>query len=411
MEVGLTHEGLSRLEFDKDFELKTNDGSIQVTIKCSRSQIAFLSPAVSKLLANDPTIKEFTLNTENSSKCSLILQSLLNGSKATVSDDLMKIFLEISIELGNNELLAVISDNLTPENVIEIVQIKNAKEFNIDKEIEFIASHYMECDNSVNNLDIAILDAIYSSESLIIHDELTFLYEIKRLIEKFGDEYRMLLRHLHLIYLDLDDIGKFFDLIDQSKIDCYLPCMKKRMLCPISFMTPDEDISRFCGIFKEMWKKANGNPMTNGLVDIEETTNSRQEYVSYLIDQEMRDQEGWSCVTDSSKGGSFIFDFKEKYVCLHGYMLKAHSREWSSDNFLKSWRLEGSDDKMEWEIIDEHIGSNILLANMAEGYWSFQMTQSYRYIKLKMTDKNSSGSYKMALQAIEFFGLIQSSDE
>lgn len=47
-----------------------------------------------------------------------------------------------------------------------------------------------------------------------------------------------------------------------------------------------------------LWEGADGNPMTNGLIDIEETTNSSQEYVSYMIDQEMRDQEGWACGTD-----------------------------------------------------------------------------------------------------------------
>lgn len=60
---------------------------------------------------------------------------------------------------------------------------------------------------------------------------------------------------------------------------------------------------------------------------------------------------------------------------------------------MKSWALKGSNDKTEWELIDEQIDSDVLFSNMTERYWSFQMTESYRYIRLKLTDMNSSGSY------------------
>lgn len=67
-EISLTHEGLSRLGFVKDFVIHTN--SPENNIFCSRSQILFTSPIISKLRYLDPTVDEFKLETKNLSKCS-----------------------------------------------------------------------------------------------------------------------------------------------------------------------------------------------------------------------------------------------------------------------------------------------------------------------------------------------------
>lgn len=62
-----------------------------------------------------------------------------------------------------------------------------------------------------------------------------------------------------------------------------------------------------------------------------------------MIDQEMRDQEGWACGNDCSKGGVFIFDFKDKNAYLHGYFLKAHSR---NHGRLKDIMIKQNGDKL-----------------------------------------------------------------
>lgn len=231
-EVTLTHEGLSRLSCHKNFELKTD--SQEETIVCSKSQISFISPVISKLLLVDPTINEFTLHTKKSSTCAKYLRILLNGSSLSVKDELVDTFVGIVCELGNEELLSCINGKLN---------------------------------------------------------------------------------------------------IDPSK----------------------------------------------------------------------REQTDWDCVTDDIEGGALLFDFNWMKVGVNGYMLKAHSSNFSSGEFMKSWKVEGSNDKETWEIIDEQKDSEVLLSNMAEGHWSFETSPFYRYVRLMMTDKNTSDSYRMALHGIDFY--------
>lgn len=121
-EISLTHEGLSRLGFVKDFVIHAN--SPENNIFCSRSQILFISPIISKLRYLDPTVDEFKLETKNSSKCSSIFQSLLDGDSIKVTKDLIGIFNSIAVELGSVELLHFIEDDLKVNNIFEIVEFK-----------------------------------------------------------------------------------------------------------------------------------------------------------------------------------------------------------------------------------------------------------------------------------------------
>lgn len=240
----LTHEGLSRLGINQDFDLKTD--SKYDTIKCSRSQISFISPVVSKLFLIDPTIKEFTLKTKDSSKCCEIIESLLNGSEVKIPHALQITFQSISIELGNEELLTCVQDHLTNENVIDYLLIRSNMSFNTESEIEYIASHFYEFKPKViSSLSLSIIDSILSSPSLVIESEHRLFEFINDLISKHGDEYRLLFSYLHLEYLNRDEISIFIESIDLNNIVHYLPCIYRHLLCFPSLQTQEEDKSRF----------------------------------------------------------------------------------------------------------------------------------------------------------------------
>lgn len=85
--------------------------------------------------------------------------------------------------------------------------------------------------------------------------------------------------------------------------------------------------------------------------------------------------------------------------------MKAHSIKYSNTNFVKSWIVEGSNSKNRWKTID-YQKSNLLQSNLAEGYWPCEKSSPYRYFRILMTDKNTSGYNYFALHAIELFGSI-----
>lgn len=369
----------------------------------------FISPLISKLMLVDPTIDEFVLKTPKSSECAKYLRLLLNGSNVSVADNMVVTFHGIACELRSEELLSHFINELNLGNALEIVQIKHQKNLNIDKEVDFIASHFPDfLVEKLLALDLYIIDSILGSESLVVWFEATLINFIEELIKEHGDEYKILLRHLHLENVDSKNVFHFFELIEGCDLEWFLPCIMRRAILPVAtFSLQEEDTRRYKDFYK-FYKYLTDEKITKGVIDIEDTTNFSQKKVYNLVDPEKWKQTYWDCVTDDIEGGAFIFDFKnisidEVRVDINGYMLKAHSSNYSSGDFMKSWRVEGSNDKKTWKVIDEQKDSSALLSNMAEGYWSFEPVQWYRYIRIMMTDKNTSGSYRMALHGVDFF--------
>lgn len=426
--VVLTHEGIRRIGYFQDFILRTDNSCDQ--IKCSKSQISFISPVIHNLLLSDITLSEFKLKTHLSSKCSELIRSLLNGSTVLVPPELVKTFDSIMFELGNEEVFRNINEELTIENVIEVLQTKNIKSLNIDREIEFIASNFHKIHASCSYLDVSIIDCILSSKSLVVnseHDLFTFICDLMSL---HGDKYRFLLSHLHLEYLVPEDISFVMSYISEDNIGLFLPSIYRCIMCPFDkSKTLEEDRSRykrsnglkvdtsnnvlinfngdkFDGIFSHLWNETNGNPVINGTVGIKETTNYSNSTVYYLVDPEKRNKGDWCCATYDTPKGAFIIDFHEKRVCLNGYSLKAHGKQWSSRSFIKSWRIEGSNDKVSWHLIDEQKNSTALQSYFKEGHWSCTQSPPFRYFRIKMIERNTEGEYQMSLNAIELFGMI-----
>lgn len=431
-EVCLTHRGLSLLGFSQDFELKTDIP--EDVIKCNRSQISFISPLVSKLLMSDSSISEFTLKTANSSKCSSILRSLLNGNSTTVKKDLIDTFRNISAELGNEELMDCVEDDITLQNVINITKIKHMKCLDIEKEIEFIANNFSNFNvTDFSTLDVSIIDSVLSSDHLVVENEHRLFEFIRGLISEYGEEYSSLLSHLILEYLDKSDISIFIQYIDESNIWSILPCIYRRLLASPTLQISEKDKSRFGiisfgknkfdGIFAHLRKRVGGNPITMGIVGFEERESGSyrkngviyinsliyQDNIIYqnsssyrnnpifpnLIDPEKNVQTDWVCRINKQ----LIIDFKDKRVSLDGFSLKNPSNE-QNGPFIKSLKIEGSHDKDNWIQLYEG-KTNSLSTHSAEEHFNCTKSSPYRFFRVIIN--NDSYFY---LHAIEFFGSI-----
>lgn len=411
--INLSHKGVSRLGNNFDFALKMGDYNLE----CTKSQISFISPYIYSLLLSDPTINQYELKTLNTSSCIPVIQSLLNGLPASLPLNQINILYAIALELKNDELLSLVNVELMNENVIEIMKAKYNLSLDIEREIQYIASHFYELNKEMHSLDLTIIDSIISSRDLIVMSEHELFNFISSLININGDEYRYLLKYLCLEYLDNDDMKIFVHLIEQSDVEDLLPCIYRRLLCKVAYYPLYHLEKRrfrgfvpytghkFQGIFSLMWKWNKACPLEKGLINIEETTDRSISSVPYLIDPEKRNQTDWYCVTNNVEGAGFIIDFKDKKVQLSGYSLKAHSIKYSNTNFVKSWIVEGSNSKNRWKTID-YQKSNLLQSNLAEGYWPCEKSSPYRYFRILMTDKNTSGYNYFALHAIELFGSI-----
>ena len=98
-------------------------------------------------------------------------------------------------------------------------------------------------------------------------------------------------------------------------------------------------------------------------------------------------------------------DFIDRVVEISGYTIKesvTHLCYW----FLRSWKLEGSTDDINWYIIDEHRMNEALNENVPMCTWTCNMKGPFRYIRITQTGLNANGDNYFMLGAVELFGRI-----
>lgn len=101
------------------------------------------------------------------------------------------------------------------------------------------------------------------------------------------------------------------------------------------------------------------------------------------------------------------FDFKNKKVNLTGYSIKSIWNGINSCN-LKNWVVEVSNDKSQWEIVDEPNNDSTLNGASLVAYFSTKKTiDFYRYVRLRQTGRNWENDYLVIIVALEFYGKLQ----
>ncbi|KAH0794616.1 F5/8 type C domain containing protein [Histomonas meleagridis] len=120
----------------------------------------------------------------------------------------------------------------------------------------------------------------------------------------------------------------------------------------------------------------------------------------YLINEE------WSsCYYSPNQENSFIkFDFMEAKVKLKGYTLAADAKGLC----MKSWKVEVSENDVDYVIADERLGVNKYKEQRQKIYWKCQneIEMNCRYVKITMIGKSSKNDFVMALSNVELYGQL-----
>lgn len=167
--------------------------------------------------------------------------------------------------------------------------------------------------------------------------------------------------------------------------------------------------SNFQGILSELTSQAGGNIVTSGIIDITGNMNTTYNIpLSSIVNFKTSD-----CYGSSNKPNSFIcFDFKSYAISLSAYSIRSSS--YPMPSFLKSWVIEGSNDKTEWTTLDSHTNDNSLCSRRAERKFNIpspKNEEAFKYIQLRSTGQSSGGSNQFEIQNIEFFGKYYYRDE
>lgn len=114
------------------------------------------------------------------------------------------------------------------------------------------------------------------------------------------------------------------------------------------------------------------------------------------------------CFLSENNINSWIcFDFKNHSVKPSDYIIRSPRNE-ITNHYLKNWVVEGSDDKIQWEIIDKQENCDYL--NGSGFVHSFKIEnenlKSFRYIRLRQNGPNVFFSDYLAIQNFEIYGKL-----
>ena len=156
----------------------------------------------------------------------------------------------------------------------------------------------------------------------------------------------------------------------------------------------------FNGIFAYLTELNHMNPHLAGLVNLE-ASSTQVSYVYMIIDYNSNDY----FATRDVPNQWIKFDFKDFRVSLTGYSYKTHSI--NGNGHTRTWKVHGSVDGINWNLIHEMTNSNVLSSYGAVYVAEFEATPFYKVIKFTQTGTNTMSYYNFRVASIEFFGKIE----
>lgn len=261
------------------------------------------------------------------------------------------------------------------------------------------------------------LETVLSSPELKLESE-DSLFEF---ICSLGPEYYFLFDYIKVPYLSIEKVRKLIE-----KIDNYFISLHKKLwisICdrlvlesskindiqnPRYVKKKPADIQCEAGIIEYLRKTLNGNPYDCKAIDAE-TTDVVNGNIKYLFDKSKEND----IQLQYKEGAYILLDFKDKSVNFSKYYLSVPSSNTGyTSGRLKSWIIEGSNDKEKWKKID--LKTNDMSLNDYGKSNTFSCSdlkdKFYRYIRIKEIIGHDDGHW-LVLSEIEFYGSIRMSDQ
>lgn len=435
--------------FENDFYFKI----LNEKIPCTKFVASFFSSKISKEIRNDPTVDYFNVkfpsksefyssieelkqkieraNFINKFKDLIEGQPILIESKEILEQDQDKAIFTSNTEtaqliiifgnsLGNDEMiseglellgLTINSDDSidTCKKMIEINRVFGKYD---KKWYDHIASQFYsifqedeEMKEYLKKMSKNELDIIFSSDKLKIESE-DSLFE---LITSLGPNYYFLYDYIEFQYLSIESIQKLIENINNYEIQFHprlWSSICRRLTKPIekgSSMNPRE--AKYKGIIEFLSKSENENIFSAKKIDV---STSKVENDSNFKIENLFDRSKSTCFRlDNVENGHITIDLKSNKINLKKYYFSVPSHTYS-DGQPKSWRIEGSNDKNSWDLIDLRENDSSLKGSGNSNTFecSHETKKFYRYICIKEIYSHTN-DHKFLLSELDLIGFIQ----
>ena len=412
----LTSRGLANIyayPFEKDFTFKVGGHNYALP----KILAFFISPKIAQASIADPFINEFEINADDSYYQFNLIMRLLSGDSINITESNAHYLLDVGNQLQNQDLidliLSFISTPLTVQNASFRLQQKISFHGDTSSEINFIASHFSEMDEeNLKQMDTDTLYLILQSPDLSISSESSLFQFIIKLIAERGNSAKRLLESIFYESLLDSDIEQLWTIISHNEITRPMWASLERRLAHQSLSSEiltkrySQKIIRlffksdpFDGICNYLTQKAGGNIHEKGVIRLSASGTSNNSFERVLNYQ-------WNgyWASNNSPNSYLRFDFKDYTVQLNGYSLRARD-EPQGGGHPKSWVIEGSNDGKTWTTLNSQQNSDAI--NGRRQVHTFKLpnlTLPYRYLQMRLTDRNHRGDNFFNITNIEFFG-------
>ena len=110
------------------------------------------------------------------------------------------------------------------------------------------------------------------------------------------------------------------------------------------------------------------------------------------------------CVTRNEEGSWFSIDLHGRLLLLTAYTLR-HYSSWDTE-CLRNWRLEGSRDGEQWDVLREHENDDSLKGKGSTHTWQISCSLAYSRFRIVQTAENSNRHHYLACSGWEMYGVL-----
>jgi hypothetical protein len=146
------------------------------------------------------------------------------------------------------------------------------------------------------------------------------------------------------------------------------------------------------------------NPSVRGFVNASRSLEPPEEFDSGDATCVL-DREPAQCITGSMRNAWWMLDFTAAYrVQVTAYTLRDGFND--SRQFIQWFSLEGSNNKLLWDSLDDRIMDTNITENFGSHTYRIARTAAYRYFRVTQTDRNAGGLFYLSLSGIELYGTL-----
>jgi hypothetical protein len=337
---------------------------------------------------------------------------LMRGKTVQIEPTDLQYVRSVAHLLGNHELLDLVEPyivkNLDPTNIVREIHAKQRASGNIHAEIGFAAAHFTEIPRqALRSLDLPVIKQIVHHPLLQIEDEGWLFEFILECVEANGIDWRELFDVVQFEYLSTTQMEGFLKVIDVATLnDVLWEKLQRRLLAAVTvngrrdrspFQTasvmPDDDM-KFDGIFAYLERESGGDILKNGNVSIVASSEQGSASAANVVDLTANSY----FASQNDRNQWLLVNFNRRKVLMSHYELRAYNGKFN----MKSWVLQGSNDRFEWTTIDAQ-SNNDLQAPGCEVRYVCRKTAPFQYFRIRMKE-NHFGNDVMVLANLEFYG-------